>query len=179
MTEVVRVEAMMAPATSRVPMEAASFSDRPFSSRCRIMFSKTTIALSTIRPTPRASPPNVIWFNVRSLKNSRANVAMIEMGIDSAMMNVVDPFRRNRYSTRMARREPQIAEFWTLLIDLRIKSLWSLTTVSLTSERVWLMRSTSARMLSATVTVLAPLCFWMSRRTTGTPFSSAIRSRSS
>jgi len=39
------------------------------------------------------------------------------------MMNVVDPFRRNRYSTRMARREPQMAELWTLLIDFRIKSL--------------------------------------------------------
>ena len=55
--------------------------------------------------------------------------------------------------------DPQMAEFLTLLIDFRMKSLWSLTTVRRMSWRVLLSRSTSWRTRSATATVLAPLCF--------------------
>ena len=37
-------------------------------SMCRNEFSSTTIAASTIMPTPSASPPNVIVFSVRPAK---------------------------------------------------------------------------------------------------------------
>ncbi len=67
-TQVVSVEATMAPATSRVPTRAASAMGRPSCSRCRTMFSSTTMALSTISPIPSASPPNVIWFSVSPAK---------------------------------------------------------------------------------------------------------------
>ena len=68
MTQVVSVEAMIAPATSRAPTFAASSAGRSCSSRFRTMLSSTTMALSTISPTPRASPPKVIWLSVRPAK---------------------------------------------------------------------------------------------------------------
>ena len=94
-TIVVRVEATIAPLTWRVPVRALSSSLRPFSRR-RTIFSSTTMALSTISPIPRANPPKLIWLRVKSLKNSRPKVAMIEIGIDRAMMKVVEPLRRKK-----------------------------------------------------------------------------------
>jgi hypothetical protein len=58
-TQVVSVEAMMAPVTCRAPRSALASGAMPFW-RCRTMFSSTTIELSTIMPTPSAMPPNVI-----------------------------------------------------------------------------------------------------------------------
>ena len=72
------------PATSEAPTAAASSGLQPFSSRLRTMFSRTTMALSTIMPTPSARPPKVIWFRVRPPKYSSAKQAMIETGIDTA-----------------------------------------------------------------------------------------------
>ncbi len=60
---VVRVDAMIAIATSRVPSVALVTASAP-SSRFRKMFSRTTIALSTSMPIPSASPPNVMMFSV-------------------------------------------------------------------------------------------------------------------
>jgi hypothetical protein len=60
-----------------------------------------------------------------------------------------------------------------LSIDSRINTLWSLSILSVTSARSALMASTSCRILAATATVLAPLCFWMSTRMIGVPFTSA------
>jgi hypothetical protein len=94
MTQVVSVDAMTAPVTSRVPTLAASTRERP-SCLCRAMFSSTTMALSTMSPMPRARPPKVIWFSVSPEKKSRPKVAVIEIGIASAMIVVVEPLRRN------------------------------------------------------------------------------------
>jgi hypothetical protein len=58
---VVRVEAVTAMATSREPLAAASKRSSP-PSRCRKMFSRTTIELSTSSPTPSASPPRLIML---------------------------------------------------------------------------------------------------------------------
>jgi len=60
---VVSVLAVMATATSEVPLTAASEAAMPWS-RSRVMFSSTTIELSTSMPTPRASPPSVIKLSV-------------------------------------------------------------------------------------------------------------------
>ena len=63
-TQVVSVEATIAPATSPVPARAASIIEAPSSSRFRTMLSRTTMALSTIIPIPSARPPKVIWLSV-------------------------------------------------------------------------------------------------------------------
>ena len=71
-TQVVRVEATMAPPTSAAPTAAASSGAAPPSSRLRTMLSSTTMALSTIMPTPSASPPKVIWLRVRPAEVEQA-----------------------------------------------------------------------------------------------------------
>ena len=60
----------------------------------RTIFSRTTMELSTINPIPSASPPKLIWFNVRLLKYKRPKVAISEIGIESAIIKVVEPFRK-------------------------------------------------------------------------------------
>ncbi len=88
------------------------------------------------------------------------------------MIAVLERLRRKVYSTARASSDPQIAEFCTELIDWRMKSLWSTTTVSWRSSRSSLMRSASRRTAAATATVLAPLCFWTPTLIAGTPFIS-------
>lgn len=58
---VVSVLAVIAIATSLVPF--ASSGGIPLS-RSRVMFSSTTMELSTSMPTPRARPPSVMIFSV-------------------------------------------------------------------------------------------------------------------
>jgi len=58
-TTVVSVEATTGATTSVVPTRAAAFPTRP-SSRCRKMFSNTTIEVSTSMPMPSARAPSVI-----------------------------------------------------------------------------------------------------------------------
>ena len=106
-TQVVSVDASIAPATSDAPTAAASSGVQPVSSRLRTMFSSTTMALSTIIPTPSASPPKVIWFRVRPPKYSSAKQAMIEIGMDTPMMAVLVRLRRNRYRISSASSDPQ------------------------------------------------------------------------
>ncbi len=64
---VVKVEAVIASPTSFAPSSAASTASSP-SSRCRKIFSNTTIELSTSMPTPKERPPRVIIFNEKLLK---------------------------------------------------------------------------------------------------------------
>ena len=60
---VVSVLAVIAMATSLAPLIAASSGGMPLS-RSRVMFSSTTIELSTSMPTPSASPPSVMMFRL-------------------------------------------------------------------------------------------------------------------
>ncbi len=84
---VVRVDAVMAAPTSLAPSTAASSGPRP-SSRKRKMFSKTTMALSTSIPTPKARPPKDIKFKLSLLKYIKTKVATIEIGIAAAITRV-------------------------------------------------------------------------------------------
>ena len=59
----VSVDARIAAQTSSLPSIAARSRDLPIS-RCLCVFSSTTMAASTIMPTPSASPPKVIVFSV-------------------------------------------------------------------------------------------------------------------
>ncbi|MNC96705.1 hypothetical protein D3C83_141490 [compost metagenome] len=64
----VRIDARMADQTSSLPSIDAVTRSLPWCSMCRKEFSSTTIAASTIMPTPSASPPNVIVFSVIPVK---------------------------------------------------------------------------------------------------------------
>ena len=60
----VRIDARIADQTSSLPSIDAVIRSLPWCSMCRNEFSSTTIAASTIMPTPSARPPNVIVFSV-------------------------------------------------------------------------------------------------------------------
>ena len=91
-TSVVMVLAMMAGPTSRAPSTDAS--------------SGASMELSTIMPTPRASPPRVIRLRVNPPKKINANVATIEIGIDSEMTSVLRMVRRKNSNTTIASPPP-------------------------------------------------------------------------
>ncbi len=64
----VRIDARIADQTSSLPSIEAVIRSLPWCSMCRNEFSSTTIAASTIMPTPSARPPNVIVLSVRPPK---------------------------------------------------------------------------------------------------------------
>ena len=102
---VVRVEAVIAPLTSLVPLIAASITLSP-SSRFLKILSTTTMALSTSIPAPNANPPSVITFKVRPLKYMRLNVAIIDMGMAMLIISVEPILRKKRNRTIIANRAP-------------------------------------------------------------------------
>jgi len=63
----VSVDDRMADQTSSLPSMAAVFLSLPMC-RCRCVFSRTTIAASTIMPMPSARPPKVIVLSVNPPK---------------------------------------------------------------------------------------------------------------
>ncbi len=103
---VVSVDAVIAPATSFAPSYAASFGVFP-RPRWRLMFSITTMLLSTSMPTPSARPPIVSRFNVKSEKYIRTNVKMTEYGIAMPMMIGLLTFLRNKNNTAIAKTAPR------------------------------------------------------------------------
>jgi len=105
-TSVVIVLAMIADPTSRAPSTAASSGASPFSLRRRKIFSSTTMELSTIMPTPRASPPRVIRLSVNPPKKINAKVATIEIGIDREITSVLRMLRRKNSKTTIASPPP-------------------------------------------------------------------------
>ena len=80
---VVSVEAVIARCTSSAPSAAAAAGPRPLS-RCRKMFSSTTMELSISIPTPSASPPRLSRLSDTPAAWSSAKVAIREMGMASA-----------------------------------------------------------------------------------------------
>ena len=70
------------------------------------MFSRTTMELSTIMPTPMAMPPRLIMFNVRLKARMRTKTVKMQMGIDTAMVRVAPPRRRNSSTTTAASSTP-------------------------------------------------------------------------
>ena len=90
------------------------------------MFSRTTIALSTNMPTPKANPPNETVFNVKPLKYISAKVEITEIGIAAPMIIVLEKLRRKNNKTTTASRAPTPAAVLTLLIAELIKSAVSI-----------------------------------------------------
>ena len=98
--------ARMALATSLAPSTEAVMASSPYSLRLRKMFSRTTTELSTIIPTPRASPPRVMRLRVRPPSSRSAKVATMEIGIEAAMTSVLRKLRRKKSSTKIAKPLP-------------------------------------------------------------------------
>ncbi len=82
---VVSVEAVMAACTSSAPTDAAWMGGAPSSSRCRKMFSSTTMELSTNIPTPSARPPRLMMLRLTPAASMSAKVPTTEIGIASAI----------------------------------------------------------------------------------------------
>ena len=107
---VVRVEAMTEDVTSLVPSTQALIRSWPSRAK-RLMFSSTTMELSTIMPTPMAMPPRLIMFRVRSNTFISTNTDRIHTGMDTQMVKVGPPRRRNRKTTMAASTTP-----WMMLL---------------------------------------------------------------
>ncbi len=91
-------------------------------SRCRTMFSTTTMASSITNPTAAASPPSVIRLKLAPMARKAMNVIAIVAGITSPATSELPQSRRN--STRMmaARTSPIRMASRTLLMDSRTSS---------------------------------------------------------
>ena len=157
---VVRVDATMAFATSLVPTLAAVRRSSP-PSRCRKTLSRTTMALSTSIPIPRASPPIDIMLRVIPAVSIAMKVAITDIGIARAMMMTLRTLWRKKKSTRTARSPPQIATLERLLNERLINLDKSIIVVSLARpSNDDFISSRALFTLFTTSTVLAPDCFW-------------------
>jgi hypothetical protein len=116
---VVTVEASTASATSSLPSRAAAAGDLP-SSRCRLMFSSTTIELSTSRPIASANPPRVMMLMVEPLISSPKAAAKIESGIDRKIATVELKLPRKMRITTEASTAPEPASSSRLEIAPRM-----------------------------------------------------------
>ena len=92
------------------------------------MFSSTTIASSMTIPTASVRASIVIELSVKPWNQIRPKVAMIDVGMAIAAMNVERQFHRNTSTTAAARIEPTIRCSSTLLIDALMNSDMSRTT---------------------------------------------------
>ncbi len=71
-------------------------------SRCQLMLSMVTVALSTRMPTASASPPSVITLIVSPIADSAAIEQRIDSGIDTAMISEERQLPRNNRIIRLA-----------------------------------------------------------------------------
>ena len=153
---VVKVDAVMAFATSAVPTLAAARRSFPLS-RCRKTLSSTTMALSTSRPTPSANPPIDIMLRVMPAASIATKVATTDVGIATAMIRTLRMLWRKKKSTRTANTPPQIATPLRLLKDRLINLDRSMIMVSLarspsdncSSLRTFLTRFTTSTVLES------------------------------
>ena len=78
--------------------------------------------LSTIMPTPMATPPRDIMFSVRSMAFIRMNTVRMHTGMDTAMVMVAPPRRRNRNTTMAASSTPWRMFWKAALTDMSMYS---------------------------------------------------------
>ncbi len=158
-----RVTASTASAISEVPFRAASQGDSP-SSRCRTMFSMTTMASSMRRPIDSVSASIVMTLKVKWSARMTAKVPMIAVGSATAATRVERQLRRKRSTTRTARIPPMIMSSCTDEIDERMNLAPSMTTASLLpAGSCPSMRASASRIWATTLTVFAPDCLRTTR----------------
>ena len=121
-----RVTASTASAISEVPFRAASQGVSPCS-RCRTMFSITTMASSIRRPIDRVSASIVITLKVNPSALMTAKVPTMAVGSAAAETSVERQLRRKRSTTSTARTPPTIMSSCTEEIDARMNCAPSTT----------------------------------------------------
>jgi hypothetical protein len=142
-TTVVNVESSTASPTSPAPSAAASRIPRP-SARRRVMFSATTIALSTNMPIASVMPVIARTLNVPPVKYIQAIASKSERGIDSATTSVSRTRHRNRNSTTTASTPPSSAVSSSCETEERMNCPWSKITMKRNSPASAGSRSSSA-----------------------------------
>ena len=168
-----KVVARTASPISLVPIRAASKWSFPCS-RCRTMFSRTTIASSMSSPMASESAIRVMTFRVIPMKFITMKEEMTEMGRVSPVITVDRQEFRKQKTMKMVRIPPKISVSCTSLTDSWIMMEAS-RTISMdvpAGSSAW-RRAISFFTATTTATVLAPDCFWMSIATAGSPFTSA------
>ncbi len=86
-------------------------------SRCRTIFSSTTMASSMTKPTAAASPPRVIRLKLWPVKRSTMKVMSSVTGMTSPATNDVPQSRKNSTSTTEDNRMPRRTASRTLEIE--------------------------------------------------------------
>ena len=168
-----KVVASTASPISAVPARAASKWSSPCS-RCRTMFSRTTIASSMRRPMARDSAISVITLSVIPMKFMTMKEEMTEIGRVSPVITVERHELRKQKTMKIVRIPPRIKVVWTSSTESRIMIEASRTiSILVPGGSSGCRRAISFFTSSTTETVFAPDCFWMSSATAGTPFTSA------
>ncbi len=94
-------------------------------SRCRTMFSTTTILSSMTNPTAAASPPKVIMLKLSPRIFMAIKVTKIVAGTTRPVMTAVPQSRRNSQMMKPARKSPMMIASRTLAIDSFTMLDWS------------------------------------------------------
>ena len=156
-----RVIEMTVKLISRLPFSAASITGSPCS-MWRTMFSSTTIASSTTKPTASVSAMSERLSRLYPSRYITANVPTSDIGSASAGIIVARTFRRNRKITITTRHRARKRVNFTSATDCFTVCERSYSVaISTDAGRSGRSRSTSALMRSATATVLVPGWRWM------------------
>ena len=122
---VVKVEAVMAEATFLVPQMTASFGSSIWALK-RLIFSSTTIELSTSIPTPKANPPRDIRLKETPVKYIKTSVIIKLIGIERATIVVGPKDCKNIRITNAAKIPPLTTAPMTLSMEDLISFPWSI-----------------------------------------------------
>src|SRR5512141_2072684 len=162
-----RVVAITASPISAVPARAASKWSCPCS-RCRTMFSRTTIASSMRRPMARDSAISVMTLSVIPMKFMTMKEEMTEIGRVSPVITVERHELRKQKTMKMVRIPPRIKVVWTSSTESRIMVEASRTiSILVPGGSSGCSRAISFFARSTTETVFAPDCFWTSSAPAG------------
>ena len=152
----------------------------PGSAKWRAMFSVITTASSITSPIAIAIAPSVMRLKVCPMRLITNTVTASVSGIDAALIAVIRPCRRNSSSTVTASAAPISIASRTELTASRTRAAWSYTGFKRTpGDRVGASPATIRATLSATASVLPPICRVMLIRAAGLPSPAMMRTWSS
>ena len=114
------VVAVTASPISAVPLRAAVMRSSP-RSRCRMMFSRTTMASSISTPIASDRPSSVMKFSVKPASHTAMKAAIAEVGSDRAVMSVERHELRKANTTSTVSPAPRISASITFMqVEVRL-----------------------------------------------------------
>ena len=156
------IETMVKP-ISREPLRAASIGVSPIS-MWRTMFSSTTMASSTTKPTARVSARREKLSTLKCRTCMTMKVPMTERGIATEGMRVARTLRRKRKMTMTTSATATTSVNSTSWTEVRMVRDLSARISSRTEGGICARKvGRSAFTASTTATVLVPGCFWTVR----------------